>query len=163
MTAPATIDAGRVQALSRLIREKTGRVETDAAPGFSQRKNLWLQLPPAEPRSGKRRAGGGRRAASRGAAGNASPTRLATRIRRPLSLLLSAVVLLATAATAVDLFTAQGSLTQHAIIEAPGAPARTLPEPSLTPGVEASALQQENQRLRERLQALERALAGEAH
>ncbi len=160
MNASTTIDADRVQALNRLIREKTGRADQGAEPVAAPRKNLWLQVPPA---AGDRPVRTPRRPVRRAAAtGTSAPvagrgSTAGHRIRRLLTLVLSAALLLATAATAVDLLTAEHS-AQLQKMPAPTLERTTVTLPVTGRDREVRDLRSENQRLRERLRALDRRL-----
>src|SRR6056297_1547185 len=98
MSAPAAIDADRVDALNRLIREKTGRPDIAMKPDAARRKNLWLQIPAVDSPPRKNRAPGPRASAGQKRAAGDTPADLARRFRQPLTLLLSAALLLTTAA-----------------------------------------------------------------
>lgn len=166
MTAPATVDADRVHALNRLIREKTGRVESGPEHVVSARKNLWLQVPPVEIGSTSSQSWHARRRQRAPLAPDNGATRdgaIAKRVRRLLTLLLSAALLLATAATAVDLLNTESRVAD---------PVQTVPGPALQRAAVAAPvtaldmkvrdLRNENQKLRERLRDLERRLRSEA-
>lgn len=160
MNASATIDADRVQALNRLIREKTGRADHGTEPVPAPRKNLWLQVPPAVgDRPVRRRTRPARRSARLrvSAPGARREGAVGQRIRRLLTLLLSAALLLTTAATAVDLLTTEQSafLPQSA---APALERTTVASPVTGRNREVRDLRNENRRLRERLRALDRRL-----
>ena len=178
MTAPSTIDPDQVNALNRLIREKTGRLdggperERTAAP----RKNLWLQMPPTprgtRPQTRARAARPGRSASTTHRDRSTAETgHRGKQIRQGLTLLLGAALLVATvatAATALDLLSletgAPATTPTTQTTQTTPDPALSTPAGGLQPPAnnalaeEISQLRHENARLRERLQTLDSSL-----
>ncbi|MEQ8515410.1 MAG: hypothetical protein RIC38_07385 [Chromatocurvus sp.] len=162
MTASPTIDADRVHALNRLIREKTGRVDSGPEHAAAPRKNLWLQVPAAggdRTVRKPRRPARSRRTTPAPDTGAAVKGDVAQRIRRLLTLLLSAALLLATAATAVDLLTPESRAPgQEGPARVPAFKRAAVAVPVSALEVNVRDLRSENQRLRERLRELDRRL-----
>lgn len=167
MTSTPTIDADRVHALNRLIREKTGRVDSGPEHAAAPRKNLWLQVPAAvgdRTVRKPRRTARSRRTTQGPATGAAARTGgMAQRIRRLLTLLLSAALLLATAATAVDLLILESSAPgQEGPARASALERAAVAAPVSSLDVDVRDLRSENQRLRQRLRDLDKRLQVEA-
>lgn len=165
MTAYSTIDPDQVNALNRLIREKTGRLDGGPQRIAAPRKNLWLQMPPATRGTQlhkPHRVNGSARSpiTSHSSASTAQSGDRGKRVRQVLTLLLGAALLVATAATALDLLSLEtGAPTPTTADPAPSAPRGSLQSPANGAlAEEIGHLRNENARLRERLQALESTL-----